>query len=199
MDFKKIFKDRKNTLSTKKVKLVESKLELTQEEIDCILEDIKSYFLDFRNILLDGEVDFTRLREADLAILRACRINLGLTLPSGYTCNIERLNSTHAFFRLIKLDFSDTTISYEPGKIISKKWSEFESITVKDYDIDINKAIHNLASESELYLSCSDYQFSNEVAKLTNLVIDEIASEQYVDFNSINYNDENSTSTIISA
>lgn len=186
----KIFKNKQNTLSTKKVKLVESKLELTQEEIDCILAEIKSYFLDFRNILLKDKVDFTKLQEEDLAILRGCRINLGISLPSGYTCKIEKLSSTHVFYRIVRIDFKETTINYVPGKLVSTKWTDFEEIFIEDCDIDISKAVLNLATESVLYLNCSDYQFSNEVAKLTNEIINEITSEHSVDFNTLNIDDD---------
>lgn len=188
--FGKIFKNKQNTLSTKKVKLVESKLELTQEEIDCILAEIKSYFLDFRNILLKDKVDFTKLQEEDLAILRGCRINLGISLPSGYTCKIEKLSSTHVFYRIVRIDFKETTINYVPGKLVSTKWTDFEEIFIEDCDIDISKAVLNLATESVLYLNCSDYQFSNEVAKLTNEIINEITSEHSVDFNTLNIDDD---------
>ena len=186
----RIFKNKQNTLSTKKVKLVESKLELTQEEIDCILAEIKSYFLDFRNILLKDKVDFTKLQEEDLAILRGCRINLGISLPSGYTCKIEKLSSTHVFYRIVRIDFKETTINYVPGKLVSTKWTDFEEIFIEDCDIDISKAVLNLATESVLYLNCSDYQFSNEVAKLTNEIINEITSEHSVDFNTLNIDDD---------
>lgn len=188
--FGKIFKNKQNTLSTKKVKLVESKLELTQEEVDCILAEIKSYFLDFRNILLKDKVDFTSLQEDELAILRACRINLGISLPSGYTCKIEKLSSTHVFYRIVRIDFKETTINYVPGKLVSTKWTDFEEIFIEDCDIDISKAVLNLATESVLYLNCSDYQFSNEVAKLTNEIINEITSEHSVDFNTLNIDDD---------
>lgn len=186
----RIFKNKQNTLSTKKVKLVESKLELTQEEVDCILAEIKSYFLDFRNILLKDKVDFTKLQEEDLAILRGCRINLGISLPSGYTCKIEKLSSTHVFYRIVRIDFKETTINYVPGKLVSTKWTDFEEIFIEDCDIDISKAVLNLATESVLYLNCSDYQFSNEVAKLTNEIINEITSEHSVDFNTLNIDDD---------
>lgn len=186
----RIFKNKQNTLSTKKVKLVESKLELTQEEIDCILAEIKSYFLDFRNILLKDKVNFTKLQEEDLAILRGCRINLGISLPSGYTCKIEKLSSTHVFYRIVRIDFKETTINYVPGKLVSTKWTDFEEIFIEDCDIDISKAVLNLATESVLYLNCSDYQFSNEVAKLTNEIINEITSEHSVDFNTLNIDDD---------
>lgn len=191
----KIFKGKQNTLSTKKVKFVESRLELSNEEMECILADIKSYFLDFREILLKDEVDFSRLKEEDLAILRACRINLGISLPSGYTCMIEKLSSSHVFYRIVRIDFSENEINYSPGKLVSNKWTDFEQVFVEKNDIDISKAVINLASESVLYLNCSDYQFSNEVAKLTDEIINEISSECSVDFNNLDIN-ENSSKTI---
>lgn len=171
---------------TKKVKIIHNTDCLEQGELDEIVDDIYNYFLEFRDALLNNQVDFNSLQEYDLAILRACRINLGLQLASGYTCSIEKLSSSLVCYRIDQIDLKNKKVSYSQGKLQYKDWKSFEHISVEAHDIDIEAAVYNMVMESRLSLVLSESKLLKEVkflskeiqsAVLTNKSISNISDE----------------------
>lgn len=182
---------KKNEVKT--MKFVETSQTANQEEIMDYVSDIEEYFISFRDTLLRGEVDFTRLQNCDIAILSECRLNLGISLPTGYTCDIDRLDQKGVCYRIVRIDVTNDTLSYQRGKLISKSWSDFDSITVNDEDIDVESAVRHLASKSHLSLICTEEQFEDEVNKLIENVKDKLTNTTTIDFDNKNFNKDSMT------
>lgn len=165
----------KKKTETKKVKFVQYD-DFDQCEVDEIKDDIYERFLRFRSLLLNNQVDFTKLQEYDLAFLRACNLNLGLQLASGYTCSIERLSSSMICYRINQIEVNNKKISYNLGKLENKEWSSFRRISVEERDIKVYDAVLNMARESRLPLVCKEPKFLKEVKELTTEILNELNS-----------------------
>lgn len=160
----------------KKARLVEPNDELSPEELEDELSALKNYFLAFRSILLEGKVNFQNLRERDLAILRACKLNLGIPLPAGYTFSVKRLTSQEISYRIVELEIlNNSKVSLVEQKLITSKYEDLK-ISVAQDDINVQEALVNLINSSALSVILPEKEIKKISVDLTKQVEEDISS-----------------------